>query len=126
MIGDEVIQCNRNTHHQAVHQMKKKTVHPYKLLVCQLDVSPFVLQPFIEASVLYCHSAVAQAIFQVVNSREVSQTPFSHSLSRLAMSNDTSGSIIEPQYVINGPTIHQSDIHFLAIMTNVNVLKASK
>ena len=70
-----VIQYNHNTHHQAVCQTKE-LVHPYKLLVCQLDVSPFVLQPFIEASVLYCHSAVAQAIFQVVNSREVSQTSF--------------------------------------------------
>ena len=40
------------------------------------------------------------------------------------MSNDTSGSIIEPQHVINGPTIHQSDIHFSAITTNVSVLNA--
>ena len=81
---------------------------------------------FIEASVLYCHSAVAQAIFQVVNSEEVSQTSFSHRLSRLAMSNDTYGSIIELQHAFNGPAIQQSDIYFLAIMTNVSVLKASK
>ena len=72
-----------------------------------------------EASVLYCHSAVAQAIFQVVNSKEVSQTSFSHSPSRLAMSNDTSGSIMELQHVFNGPAIQQSDIYFPAIMTNM-------
>ena len=50
---------------------KEKTNTSYKLLICQLDVPCFVLQPFIEASVLSYHSAVAQAIFQVVNSRRV-------------------------------------------------------
>ena len=98
-----------------VRQRKKEPVHPYKLYVCQLDVSPFVLQPFMEASVLYCHFVVAQAIFQVVNSRKVSQTHFSHSLSRLAMSNDTSGSITELQHVINGPRISIGNAHTSAM-----------
>ena len=50
---------------------EEKTNTSYKLLVRQLDVPCFILQPFIEVSVFYCHYAVAQAIFQVVNSRRV-------------------------------------------------------